>query len=150
MRRLSTPLAIILLHCLAAAGGERVNVGQPMMTVAPTTEHLRQRCGVEGNYDACTRFVAYRLDAACTDEGRIAATATFRPWIILRNLHSLSHEHEHIGDVRRSVEAFLTGLESLRFSSAEECRARVLEERASFGTTMRAYALASNLERHPR
>lgn len=146
MRRL---FPFILLHCFAALGGQRVNVEQPMMTVAPTTDRLREWCGAGGSYDACTRFVAFRLEASCTAEGRITASARFRPWIILRNHQSLAHEHDHIGDVRRAVEVFLTGLESLETGSAEECRARVLAETASFGDTLRGYALASNLERHP-
>lgn len=145
MRRL---IPLILLHCLTASGGERVNVEQPVVTLAPTAERLRDWCGAEGSYDACTRFVAFRLQASCVD-GRIEATATFRPWIILRNNRSLAHEHDHIGDVRRSVEVFLTGLASRRFASDAECRAAVLEEREGFGDTMRGYALASNLERHP-
>ncbi|HEX6084481.1 MAG TPA: hypothetical protein VF266_08140 [Thermoanaerobaculia bacterium] len=146
MRRL---LPLILLHCLAASGGERVNVEQPIMTLAPTHERLREWCGADGHYDACTRFVGFRLEASCAPDGRIIATARFRPWIILRNRHSLAHEHDHIADVRRAVEVFLTGLESLDPASPEQCRARVLEETTTFGNTMRAYALASNLERHP-
>lgn len=144
--------AIILLHCLPAAGGGGVNVEQPMMTLAATKDHLRQWCGVAGSYDACTRFIAYRLEASCAagDGGwRIQATAKFRPWIFLRNLESLAHEHEHVRDVRRSVEVYLTGLQSLPFATEGDCRARALTETAAFGTTMRGYALASNLERHP-
>ena len=144
--------AFILLHCLPAAGGGAVNVEEPMTTLAATNEHLRRWCGVAGSYDACTHFIAYRLQASCAaGDGawRIRATAKFRPWIFLRNLESLAHEHEHVRDVRRSVEVFLTGLESLQFPTEGDCKAKVLSETAGFGATMRGYALASNLERHP-
>lgn len=51
--------------------------------------------------------------------------------------------------MRRAVEVFLTGLESLEFSSSAACEAKVLAETTSFGDTLRGYALASNIERHP-
>jgi hypothetical protein len=145
-------LAFILLHSLSVLSSEGVNVEQPMMTLAPTNDRLREWCGAGGTYDACTRFVAYRLEASCVagaDDWRIEVTARFRPWILIRNPESIPHEHEHVGDVRRSAEVFVFGLRSLRFESAAACEAKALSEAASFGDAMRGWALQSNLERHP-
>ncbi len=132
----------------------QVTVEEPLLRVVPTIDHLRQWCAAEGSYDACTQFIAYRLEARCVPDGQqgwsMDAAARFRPWIFLYNLRQLSHEREHIGDVQRSAEELVAGLEHLRFASAEECEARALTERAAFGAAMRNFATASNAKRHPQ
>jgi hypothetical protein len=130
-----------------------VTVETPITSLVGNRAQLREWCAAAGNYDACTRFVAFRVEGACVredDTWRIDATATFRPYIILWNLRSLSHEQEHIEDVRRSVSALVTGVESAEFETEERCAARLLEERERFGGAMREFAAASNAMRHPR
>ena len=148
-------IAIILLHgpTALADGDGNVQVLEPMTKIVSSTAELEAACAGVGKYDACTRMIAYRIEAACTSDGgewRMDATASFRPWIILRKLQSLSHEHEHVEDIRRAATRHILGLEDLRFGSAEECRARTLAENAGFAETMRQFALDSNLARHPQ
>lgn len=141
-------LTLILLLALSAAGEERVSVETPIVTIAPTRAHLREWCGAAGNYDACTRFVGFRLRTSVAGDGRILASATFRPFIVLRNLDSLPHEHLHIDDVRRSASALVAELAALRFASAEEAQARAVVEEAAFEERMREFARESNRRRH--
>jgi hypothetical protein len=142
----------IVLYCFEVAGRDRVTVENPIVSLAATAQELRELCGTEGDYDACTRFVAFRLQASCfsTDTGwRATASATFRPFILLRNMRSLSHEQLHIGDLRRSVETLLIFLEETPFASEASCRSSVSAESAAFGSSMRQFALESNEARHP-
>jgi hypothetical protein len=149
--RFFLPAAFILLHCLPATGSERVTVAKPIVSIAASAGHLRELCAAEGNYDACTRFVAFRLEAGCFpsgDEWRASGTATFRPFIILRNLGSATHEMLHVDDMRRSVDLLLVALTEARFRSRNACAARVAMEEGAFGSTMQRFALESNLARH--
>ena len=149
--RVARLFPLILLHSLTATAAEVV-IQPQMTTLSPTAKHLRESCGAGGVYDACTRFVAYRLRATCTPEGqswRIQAAATFRPWVFLRNMHSLTHEQEHVRDVRHSVEAHLGMLESMTFTSEAACQQTAFTEMGGFGARMRDFAAQSNAERHP-
>lgn len=142
---------LILLHCLTAAGAE-VIVEPQMTTLVPTMQHLRDSCAIGGLYDACTRFVAFRLQATCAPENdswRMHATARFRPWVFLRNMHSLPHEQEHVRDVKASVEGLVAGLEAATFDSRTGCHQRAFEEMAAFGELLRRFAAQSNAARHP-
>jgi hypothetical protein len=128
-----------------------VTVETPITSLVGNRVQLREWCAAAGNYDACTRFVAYRVEGGCVredDTWRIDAAATFRPYIFLWNLRSLSHEQEHIEDVRRDVIALVVGLESHRFAGEEACRSRLLSEQRDFGAKMRMFAESSNLARH--
>ena len=143
---------VILLHCFGAAGAE-VIIEPQMTTLSPTMKHLRDTCAADGLYDACTRFVAYRLRASCAPEGdlwRISSSATFRPWVFLRNMHSLAHEQEHVRDIRASLEGHLHALEAVAYSSETACEQRVFAEVGGFAATMRELARRSNAERHPQ
>ena len=147
---------MILLFPMTTLGYEEdanrfVIVLQPMVRLVPTQQHLLEWCGVEGNIEACTRFISYRLEASCAPAGAewgLRATATFRPWIFLRNMAQLTHEREHIGDVQRYAAAHVAALEGLTFATADDCRQRSIQETASFAETMRAFAKRSNEERH--
>lgn len=148
--------AILLLpetiHSYEPAANRFVVVAQPLVRVVPSEPHLREWCGVEGQIEACTRFISYRLEAVCAPAGErwtMRATATFRPWIFLRNLAQLTHEHDHIGDVKRAVAAHGAALEGLSFASGDDCRQRSIQESARFGETMREFARRSNEQRHP-
>jgi len=152
MRRLILLLPI-LLHCFTALGGERVSIETPVVTLALTDTRLNQLCGAEGKFDACTRFVGFRLDAGCAYDGRewrMSAGAKVRPYIVLKNLHSLPHEYLHIGDVRQAVETLAATLGAAEFASEPQCRARALSEQAAFESELRAFARASNVARHPQ
>ncbi|HEY3054015.1 MAG TPA: hypothetical protein VGK04_11580 [Thermoanaerobaculia bacterium] len=113
---------------------------------------LRASCMADGEYDACTRFVAYRLETTCVARGNsssIQARATFRPWILLHNPEQLSHELLHIDDVRRLVEIYVAEVEQPAFDSSAQCQSEALRAMSGFGDKMREFALRSNLERHP-
>jgi hypothetical protein len=117
-----------------------------------TMQRLRDSCGASGNYDACTRFVAWKLDASCVPEKDgwgIHATASFTPWIVLLNIEKLSHELEHVRDVTRSAQQYAEELEGQRFASEADCRGRSIREAASFEDAVRRFAEESNALRHP-
>jgi hypothetical protein len=128
-----------------------VTVQRPMVSLVPLSI-VHGVCGADGEYDACTRFVDYSLDARCTTRDGIArteASVAFRPWILLHNVHELSHEQLHIDDLRRFAAAYVTDLEQNTYESESDCEARAKAEMARFGETMREFAERSNLERHP-
>jgi hypothetical protein len=123
-----------------------------MIRFVPTQKQLREWCGAPGDYEACTRFISFRLEATCAPAGErweMSARATFRPWIFLRGATHLMHEHEHIRDVERFTAQHVAGLEALVFRNADDCRERSTLESARFGETMREFAGRSNDERHP-
>jgi hypothetical protein len=145
-------LISILLQCFPAIGAERVSIATPVVTLVNDAK-LHELCGADGPFDACTRFAGLRLDAGCSFDGRawrLDTSATIRPYIVLRNLHSLPHEYLHIGDVRSAVETMVRTLTSAAFASEPQCRQRALSESASFEAALRAIAHASNLARHPQ
>jgi hypothetical protein len=149
--RIFLAAAFIVLHSLVANGSERVTIEKPIVSIAASSAHLREFCGAEGNYDACTRFVGFRLEAVCFSSGdvwRAGGTATFRPFITLRNLDSTTHELLHVEDMRRSVELLLVELTETRFESEPACNTRVASETGAFGRSMQRFALESNLARH--
>ena len=142
---------LMVLDAVVAVAAD-VRMGSPIRSLVPTMQHLRDQCGVTGTYDACTRFVAWKLEASCERDGeqwRIRATAAFTPWIVLYNIRQLSHELEHIKDVRQWTQAYAIALERLRFASDAECRARTLQESGGFEETIRGFAAASNVLHHP-
>lgn len=148
-------VAFILLQCPGASAGdvESVRVLPPLVRLVSSPAELRVLCAAEGKYDACTRMIGYRLEAACAagDGGwTIEAAASFQPYMFLQKLRFVTHENDHVQDIRRSIERHVTGLESLRFPTAGACEARVLRERTGFGPLMAAFALESNLSRHPQ
>lgn len=145
-------VSAILLHSLTAAAAEVV-VQTPKTVLVATVQHLRDDCGAAGSYDACTRFLAYRLEPSCIpdqDAWRMTTSATFLPYIVLYNLHSLSHELEHIGDVRESLQRYGDHLEQSRFASADDCRANASIASSSFADLIRGFAAQSNAARHPQ
>ena len=144
---------LILLHCISARAAE-VIVRQPKPVLVPTMQHLRDACAGTGKYDACTRFVAYRLEASCVpadgDTWTAQTQATFTPKVLLYDIHSLPHELEHVGDVHDFVLAYLQSVEAMRFSSEADCRQRALMEQKTFEGTLRDAANRSNRLRHPQ
>lgn len=131
-----------------------VLVASPLIRFVPTEKQLREWCGAPGAYEACTRFISFRLEGTCAPAGEgegwaMSAKATFRPWIFIRGAAHLMHEHEHVRDVERFTGQHVAGLEALEFRNADDCRARALHESASFGETMRGFARRSNEGRHP-
>lgn len=148
-------IAFIVLQCPAASAKDDndVRVLPPLVRLVSSPAELREKCPTEGKYDACTRMIGYRLDAVCarTNGGwTIDATATFQPYMFMQKLRYVTHENDHVQDIRRSIERHVAGLESLQFATADACEARVLRERGGFGPLMSAFALESNLTRHPQ
>ena len=156
MRVLVVALVILLLPSIArsyepAAAGF-VIVAQPLIRYVPTQQHLREWCGAPGEFEACTRFIGFRLESSCApagDQWTLEATAVFRPWIFVRGATHLAHEHEHIRDVERFTAEHVAGLRALAFAEADHCRQRSILEAARFGETMKVFARRSNEERHP-
>ena len=158
MRVPSVFLLILLLPAAArsyepAATGF-VTVADPLVRFVPTEKQLREWCGHPGDYEACTRFISFRLEATCAPAGEgerweMRAKATFRPWIFLRGATHLMHEQEHIRDVERFTAQHVAGLDAIAFRSGDDCRARSIHESARFSETMREFARRSNEERHP-
>lgn len=137
----------------AAGDGTDVRVLPPLVRLVSSPAELRELCPAEGKYDACTRMIGYRLEAACgraDAEWTIEAAATFQPYMFMQKLRFVAHENGHVQDIRRSIELHVSGLKSLRFPTLDACEARVLQERTGFGPLMSAFALESNLRRHPQ
>lgn len=149
-------LIVLLSTTVADAVAEtasRVAVQPAMTRLVRTPADLRQICQVDGDFDACTTFVAFRLDATCVEENsswRIEAQATFRPWIIMFNIRQLPHEQEHIRDIRGFAESYVAGLSEVSYASREQCSAHSLAASESFGATMRVFASRSTSIRHPQ
>ncbi len=118
-----------------------VIIQTPTVSLVPL-QTIHNACGTAGEYDACTRFVAYRLEATCA-AGKATVTATFRPLIFLHNLHRLSHEHEHIEDMRAFAARYVTDIEQMTFESESQCRAVVTVAAEHFGEKMRDAAAES-------
>ncbi len=78
------------------------------------------------------------------------ASATFRPIILLYNLHQLTHELIHVADVEKSATRYVAALEQTEFASAEACEQAVIEAKSGFGDRMREFAWQSNIEHHPQ
>lgn len=149
--RPSVLVLAIVLRSTCAVAAEMV-VGVPATTLVPAVGLLRDRCVIEGSYDACTRFVEYRLEASCVldAEGwRVHASATFTPAIFLYDMHQLAHEHDHIRDVETSLQQYFGAIEALRFASEADCVQRTLVEQHAFERVLRAAARKSNAMRHP-
>ena len=152
------PVFLIVLQAVtgsghtAETGRSTVVVEAAVLRLVPTLDQLRKSCVVEGNYDACTNFIGYRLNAQCARAGeswRLRATAAFRPWIVLQNIRHLPHEQEHIGDVHRSVQSLVDSLGQIEFNDGDACRQRALEETTAFGQRMKSFAAASTARMHP-
>jgi hypothetical protein len=144
-------LSVILLHCTAAFAAETV-VQAPTAVLVSTLTKLHTLCGPDGEFDACTRFVAYHLQATCLPQGASAsinASVTFKPLIYLYNIRQLPHEQLHIDDIRGFAASYVAEIERLRFASREQCEAEALQAVSEFGTTMRQFATRSNRLRHP-
>jgi hypothetical protein len=144
--------AVFISVSVAVSAAEpAVVVVQPLLKVVSSAQRLRDVCTSDGEFDACTRFVAFRLNASCArsvERWSIEATATFRPWIFLYNLGSLRHEQLHIDDIRTYTERYIAELGREQFSSLETCDAAALAAAAGFEQKMREFAARSNAERH--
>ena len=141
----------MLLQGVSASAAE-VIVGETKPRLVPTLQHLRDLCGGSVSYDACTRFVAYRLTASCAPDGekwRAHTSATFTPWIALWNMHQLAHELDHVADIRQFVMDRLNTIEASVFDAQADCEQRTIVEQKSFEQTLRDAAMKSNALRHP-
>ena len=138
---------VILLQCAPAWAAETVAVQPAVIRFVPL-QRLHELCSAEADFDACTRFVAYRLEARC-ESTNIRASVTFTPLIFLYNIRQLPHEGLHIDDIRRFASAYVRELEEPTFGSADQCATEAMRLAAGFGDKMREFADRSNRERHP-
>jgi hypothetical protein len=147
-------LAAVLIATVAgkAAAADRVVVATPILNVVNNAQRLRDVCPSDGDFDACTRFVAFRLTASCAvrEDGRwsMDASATFRPWIVAWHLTSIAHEHLHIGDIHESTERYIDSLMQQSFVSQAACEAEALLATKTFEENLRTFARRSNEQRH--
>ena len=111
-------------------------------------DRVHNACGSDREFDACTLFVAYKLEANCFYR-KIDVSVTFRPMIFLNNIQQLSHEWLHIEDIRSYAGAYVTDVEQKTFETESQCRTEAQLASDNFGATMRAFAERSNRERHP-
>ena len=139
--------AISLLILLQA-----VAVQPQTPTLVSSLQRLHDICGSGADFDACTLFVAYKLDIKCA-AGRewttMNASVIFRPLIFLYNIRQLPHEQLHIGDVRLYASQYVDEIETLRFASTNDCEEEARRLTGGFGAKMHEFARRSNLERHP-
>jgi hypothetical protein len=112
---------------------------QPVMVRAVPLSAVHSACGNEGDFEACTRFVAYRLDAECAGR-KLHASVTFRPVVFVFDLHQLTHEYTHVDDVRAYATEYASQIEEMTFDSDEQCRDAALSAAGRFGETMREFA----------
>lgn len=146
MRR-SLFISVMVLRSVAAFGGE-VTMNHPTIRLVASVKQMRDHCGLDGTYDACTQFVAYRLDAECSD-ARIRASVAITPLIVLYNMNSLPHENNHIDDMRGSLSRFVHALEGRTFDSDAVCRDAAAAVMQDFSSTVRRFARESLALRDP-
>jgi hypothetical protein len=150
--RTSLAALLFLAAVTPAAAADRVIVAPPLMNVVNNAHRLHDVCPSDGDFDACTRFVAFRLTASCSPrregEWAIEASAAFRPWIFAWNLASIPHEQLHIADIRESAERYVDALMQKSFTSQSACEAAALSASSSFEEKMREFARRSNERRH--
>jgi hypothetical protein len=106
---------------------------------------LLQMCG-RGTYDACTKFVGYKLRLNCSMNGtswNIDGSAEFTPMILLMNPERLQHEQRHIDDVRVSAERYLDELGTQSFDTFGACEEQAFNERLIFGKRLYDFAAES-------
>ena len=130
---------------------QAVIVQPPATSIVSSLPRLHEICG-PGSFDACTRFVAYKLDVQCVTRAGVPAmnaSVTFRPMIFVYNIRQLPHEIMHVEDVRRFSSQYVDGVASVPFTSDQECQDESIRLAAAFGDRVREFALRSNLERHP-
>jgi len=100
---------------------------------------VRAACGSDHEFEACTLFVSYRLDARCGAE-KAEASIAFQPMIFIHDLHALHHENVHIEDIREYAAAYVSDIEQKRFESESQCRSELDLARTSLASTMRGFA----------
>lgn len=121
-------------------------MNDPAIRVVASVKQMRDHCGLDGDYDACTQFGSYKLEASCSAEGtswRIRTTAAMTPSIVLYNLASLRHENTHIADMSGSLRQYMHWIESQRFASSDACRDHASATMSGFGDAVRTFAQES-------
>jgi hypothetical protein len=131
---------------------QAVIVQPPATTIVSSLQRLHEICG-PGSFDACTRFVGYKLDVQCVTRDGVPAmnaSVTFRPMIFVYNIRKMPHEMLHVDDVRHFSSLYTDAITSVRYQSEEECQENSNRLRSGFGDRIREFALRSNIERHPQ
>lgn len=144
----ATFFSLIAAFIVLPIGAQSVRVEPAAVKLVPLYR-VHDACGSDREFDACTRFVAYRLDAACDSHGSIRASVTFRPMIFLYNIQQLAHEQLHVEDIRRFADAYVTDIEQKSFETEWRCHDAAQLAIGQFEATMRGFAERSNRERHP-
>lgn len=109
-------------------------------------------CATDARIEACTATVGQRLSCRCeraTTGWHMTASAQFIPVMYVMGPDYVQHEREHIRDLRRSLTAYVSGLEERQFESETVCEREAAELAASFPATMDRFKDDSNAARHP-
>lgn len=131
---------------------EAVAVHEPIVEFVRHAD-LQHACGSDTRVEACTAFVGQRLDCTCVpagDEWKMVAHAQFIPVMYIDGPEHVSHERDHIEDIRLALEKYLGSLRILRFESAEDCRNAAELREATFLGVMDGLKVESQIARHPR
>ena len=105
-------------------------------------DRMHSVCGESHDFEACTVFVSYRLDAQCQSQ-KIEASVTFRPMILLHDGKAISHEYLHIDDFREYAAAYVTDIEQKRFETDALCRSDAQAAIDAFPEMMREFSKRS-------
>ncbi len=149
------PLTLVLLLALHIQTPPMIQ--QPKVTVverAPSVvpqSFFREWCG-KGDFDACTKFVGYRVDLGCASNGdswTILGSAEFTPIVLLLNPVRLKHEQLHINDVKESMERYLVDLQRQPYDTFGECEEAAFNERLVFRKRLYDFAQESTRRRDP-
>lgn len=136
----------------APAPNHHLLVREPMVRLVRRPE-IPKYCGKGANVEACTAFVGQRLECECAPadgDWSIRARAQVIPAMYVAGPVWVSHEREHVRDVRDRVESYLHTLALSRFDSQEDCVERASREESEFARLMDAFKLESNAAMHPR
>lgn len=149
---------LIVLRCATAVAGElqrgNIHIAGPLIKLVAGSGRLTDVCRLNGNHiTACTLFVGYRLEGRCRPKASMwsaEVSARFTPMVYLGDIQSMTHERDHIEDVRFSLGEYLQLLERREFSSFDDCHHAVVQEAERFEETLRGFARESTRKRHPK
>jgi hypothetical protein len=148
-------LALLILSSrvivLADSESHVVSVRQPLIKLVNRSA-VEPNCGIRG-VAACTAFVGERLDCHCEEQDgawSIRPHAQFIPVMVISDATWVSHEREHVEDVREALEGHLEALQMRQFETSGECQRAAELEREGFRELMNRFKRESNAMRHPK
>ena len=148
-------LAVLLLTHpkMDFAGSDAAITIAPARTrIVTNRADLARACATNDRIFGCTAFAGEKLTSTCerhADKWQIQPAVQFIPYIYVLANGDIGHEKLHIDDVHRSVQQYLTDLQSKSFNTEEDCQRSGGLEASLFPRHMDDWKTQSNLERHP-